>query len=102
MSNVQTVRGRVHMAPAGQSIPPLRVGYEKAYGTGGYLEYQITDGESCVSACRTTDDTMHWYLADSDEGVAVVVVKGDVAKIRELVKSEIDHFDSELIWVDVN
>lgn len=84
---------------------PSRKGtaYRPAYGVGGYLDAIVRDLPSkTVVACRTNDDACHWWEHQPHNGniLRVHVVKGDVERIKRLVKAEVEHFDCELTWAN--
>lgn len=84
-------------------IPETGV-FKPAYGVGGYLECVVReDDERCEAlvACKTPDGECAWWEVQSDERpLEVKVVRGDIERIRALVRAEVEHFDSELTWID--
>ena len=70
--------------------------FTPAYGTGGYVERAISEEHTL---CKTSDGECVFMLIDSvDDKHTTIVIKGDHSRIKELVKAEIDHFDSDLVW----
>lgn len=70
--------------------------YRWAYGTCGYKEL-VVDDQFLDTACRTEDGECEFFVS-GESLVRVDIVKGDPARIRQLVQAEIEHFDTELTW----
>lgn len=75
-------------------------GFKPAYGTGGYEYYALSES---VELCKTTDNECVFIKVDdpqlAEQVVRIIHIKGDLDRIKQLVKSEIDHFDSEVVWI---
>lgn len=72
-------------------------GFRISYGSAGYQYYMLSE---TVELCKTTDDECVFLKVDDQTSVRIIHIKGDHNRIKELVKAEIDHFDSDLVWTN--
>lgn len=70
-----------------------------SYGTGGYLEACVDESDNgCVVHGKTHNGTCEFIISDNGPDFTVTIIRGDEDHIKNLIKNEIDHFDSEVRW----
>lgn len=70
--------------------------YTKCYSTGAYTVYE----EDCnLVYCKSEFGNFMLELSDHDQTFQLTHISGDIEKIKEIVKNELDCFDSEVRWV---
>ena len=72
-------------------------GFRLSYGSAGYEYYILSE---TVELCKTTDGECVFLKVDDETNIRIIPIKGDHDRIKELVKAEIDHFDSDLVWTN--
>ena len=75
--------------------------YRPTYGSCGYLSH--FDDETECDFCTNKSRDWYWTIEDTgDNTSALHVFKGNVAEIQELVRDEIQHFDTVVVYGDVS
>ena len=99
--NLATCRLTLEFTPSDNPVLPL-TSARQCYGTAKYLTGEPIEVDNVTATlCWTPDRVNVWTEMLSEEGnMRVLVLKGWAPIIRKLVTAEVEHFDTQVVFVE--